>query len=134
MADQYGMQNRVGRGGIRRKPVALISDDPPTSTVLEQSSPFLKQVSPVVLEQDADIPKGWPTEPQVVKSSITSIVTDVLLDTVLFGLSLAFFTFGLVVRRYDQAPVALHEGTVKTLLEATKYVGITKPTHLYLLY
>ncbi|TVY45618.1 hypothetical protein LSUB1_G000132 [Lachnellula subtilissima] len=121
MADQYNIQNKVGKGGFRRKPVALMPEDPPTSTALEQSSPFLKQVSPVVVEQDADFPKSWPTRPELVKSSIISIITDIFIDTILLGLSLAFFTFGLVVRHYDQAPVAVHKGTVKTLLEATKY-------------
>jgi len=130
MANLYNIQNKVGKGGIRRKSVALMPEDPPTSTALEQSSPFLKQVSPVVLELDADFPKSWPTRPELVKSSTISIITDIFIDTILLGLSLAFFTFGLVVRHYDQAPVALHEGTVKSLLEATKYVGNTDSTHL----
>ena len=123
-ADQHDLQNKFGTAGIRRKPVALMSDGPPASTLLEQTSPFLKQVSPVS-GQDAHLLKDWPTEPDVVKSSIISIVTDVFVDIVLLGLSLTFFTFGLMVRHYDQAPVALHESTINTLLEATKYVGKT---------
>ena len=122
MADQYNLQSKVGTGGIRRKPVFLVPENSPASNLLQQTSPLLKQDSPV-LEQDAHLPKSWPTEPEVVKSSVISIILDILVEIILLALSLAFFAFGLTVRYYDQASIALHQGMVNKLLEATRYVS-----------
>ncbi|KIW29290.1 uncharacterized protein PV07_05115 [Cladophialophora immunda] len=85
--------------------------------------PAIQQIpaSAPLLQQTAHVPKGWPTSPKTIKSSIGSVLTDLVVDSLLLAFSVAFLAFGLVVKLYDQAPTALHKHTANTLLSATKY-------------
>ena len=74
--------------------------------------------------QTAHLPQNWPTLAKPIKRSIGSIVSDLTADIILLALSLAFFAFGLIVKHYDQAPIALHQRATDTLLSATKYVCV----------
>lgn len=54
-----------------------------------------------LVKQTAHLPPGWPESAKDIKASAVSALSDLLVDIVLFALSLAFI-FGIVVRSYDQ--------------------------------
>ncbi|KAI5924001.1 hypothetical protein F4810DRAFT_157844 [Camillea tinctor] len=67
------------------------------------------------------IPRDWPTSPATVRPSTINVVADIIVDVVLLGFSVAFFAFGLLVRRYDQTPTDANPQTTDALLQAAKY-------------
>lgn len=67
-------------------------------------------------------PKGWPTLPSNVKSSVLSVVSDAGVDIFLLLFAFSFLAFALIVHYYDQAPVRDHPKTTEALVNATKYV------------
>ncbi|KAI1411309.1 hypothetical protein F5Y13DRAFT_191584 [Hypoxylon sp. FL1857] len=74
-----------------------------------------------LLSGAAHVPQGWPISPSPIRSSVFSIVADLIVDVILLSLSVAFFAFGLTVRSYDQTPTEANPRTTNTLLQATKY-------------
>jgi hypothetical protein len=75
-----------------------------------------------VLEGSVHQFRGWPTRPNPVKHSISSILTDLSVDGFLLAISVAFLGFAITVHQYDQAPVAKYPHTTEALLSASKYV------------
>ncbi|KAI1343196.1 hypothetical protein F5Y15DRAFT_427633 [Xylariaceae sp. FL0016] len=67
------------------------------------------------------VPQQWPTSPRPIAPSWKTITADLTLDIILLGLSIAFLAFGLIVRRYDQAPTAAYPKVTSALVQATIY-------------
>jgi hypothetical protein len=87
-------------------------------------------------EKPFKLPNGWPTTPRAVRTSLLTIVTNAVVDVLLFTLSVAFLAFALTVNRFDQAPTEEHPRATEMLLEAIKYVWqsyIVKTTSTYFL-
>lgn len=89
-----------------------------------QVSPILPREQPTVPPsvQTTNLLQGWPSSPKPVEFSTISIVSDLFVDIVLLGASVAFLVFALVVNHYDQALTTLHPRAADTLLNAAKYV------------
>lgn len=68
-------------------------------------------------------PKGWPSDPQRLRTKLTDVALDAAFDLVFIALSMLFLVFGFIVKRYDQTPVTDHPVLTQDLVEATKYVS-----------
>lgn len=75
-----------------------------------------------LLDDGNQVPRGWPITPAAPKQSLISTLSDIAMDLLLIGISLAFMALALIVQYYDQAPISLHQRTFDALTQATKYV------------
>ena len=115
MEDQLASQQTLNTSESSLEPA------PPSKS---HSKPLLQnaKTKKAGAEKTELLPHGWPTSPKSVKASVASIVADFAVDIILLALAVAFFAFGLTVRRYDQTPIASHPRLTNALVEATKYV------------
>lgn len=78
---------------------------------------------PTTLPDKAEhVPQGWPSAPSPIKTSLSSIIWEAIVDIVLLALSLLFLVFTLIINHYDGAPTAQHPQATSRLLSATKFV------------
>jgi hypothetical protein len=94
-----------------------ISDEPVCSTALDRELPDI-----ALLEKQSELPRGWPTSPQVVKVSIRTLIWRSLVDVALFSLSVAFLVFALFVIRYNNRPTSSHRQAAQGFEQASKWV------------
>jgi hypothetical protein len=73
-------------------------------------------------QADSALATGLAKSPKAIKTSTVSTLSDLLVDIVLLALSLAFLTFGIAVRSYDQVSLLQHPHVADALLRASKYV------------
>ena len=65
---------------------------------------------------------GLSEHPKMPNRGASKLLWDVILDLIFLLLSGAFFVFAVLVRSYDQAPVAQHLEMADALRKATLYV------------
>lgn len=65
--------------------------------------------------------RGWPSGPRTITRKPSTAAAEIFLDVFLLALSLLFFIFGILVKQYDHAAVATHEGLASSLKDATTY-------------
>jgi hypothetical protein len=82
-------------------------------------------------DKPAHVPDAWPTSPRRVKSSLVSVILDIIFDIILFAWSAVFLAFALVVNHYDQAPTVDHPKATRMLENATKYVRTIRDFRVY---
>ena len=107
---------------IRRKPVHASerTNTPPVHR--DEATKFEATTTPLLKHKASKLPRGWPTAPQAIQVSLSTVVANAAFDVLLLACSVAFLTFALIVNRYDQAPTKEHPRAMEMLLSATKYV------------
>ena len=92
---------------VHQRPV---SPEPTTASLLGEAA------------HHQNTPRDWPSAPNFINPSVWTNIWSGIVDITLFGFSVAFLAFALIINSYDKVTTHAHPRAKENLVSASKYV------------